>query len=154
MAHWSLGNLFTVNDPVEPWSTKLPPSRRFTIVIDGAAVLDNETGLVWQRAPSVGTTGHATTLIVCAVADTGGRRGWRVPVLSELLSLVEPGAMPSLPVGHPFSLGATPRFWSHTAPPNTNVAFVFDFEFGNLSNPPVTDQLRTWCVRGGASPVH
>ena len=37
-------------DEIPPtWSQKLPAAQRFVIVLDGAAVLDKETGLVWER---------------------------------------------------------------------------------------------------------
>jgi hypothetical protein len=153
---WSLGNLFTVNDPVEAWSTKLPPSRRFTLVLDSAAVLDNETGLVWQRVPSTSSTGLSLALLNCAAAGTGGRRGWRIPVLSELLSLVDDSrAMPALPVGHPFILGATPDFWTFTrAPDNSSLGYLVTFDNGGLNLLATSTTLRFWCVRGGTSPAH
>src|SRR5215470_9380827 len=34
------------------WSQKLPAAQRFEVVLDGAAVLDHETGLVWEKSPS------------------------------------------------------------------------------------------------------
>ena len=33
------------------WSQILPASERFELVLDGKAVLDKETGLVWERTP-------------------------------------------------------------------------------------------------------
>ena len=40
-------------------------------------VLDRETGLVWQRTPSSGTSDWAAARLACRHATTGGRRGWR-----------------------------------------------------------------------------
>ena len=35
-------------DEIPPtWSQKLPAAQRFVLVLDGAGVLDKETGLVW-----------------------------------------------------------------------------------------------------------
>ena len=49
---WSTGKVFAVKDPMPNWSSVLPPDRRYTLVFNGEAVLDNETGLTWQRTPS------------------------------------------------------------------------------------------------------
>lgn len=39
-------------DEIPPaWSQKLPAAQRFVLVLDGEAVLDKETGLVWERSP-------------------------------------------------------------------------------------------------------
>ncbi|HKA41023.1 MAG TPA: DUF1566 domain-containing protein [Burkholderiales bacterium] len=53
------------------------------------AVLDRETGLVWQRSP----VGHGRWNVAssqCLLAKTGGRVGWRLPTVNELASLLDP----------------------------------------------------------------
>jgi hypothetical protein len=154
---WSSAHLFTVKDPTQAWSGTLPPSRRFTLVLNNAAALDNETGLVWARTPHPDAIRWSWTLAVCAMASTGGRYGWRVPTLAELRSLFVPGqSNPALPPGHPFmQLGTNPYLWSRT--PNiqaTNSYHATHVDTGSLfaflNDPSVLH--RVLCVRGGTAP--
>jgi hypothetical protein len=83
-------------------------SPRFRCVMDGQAVLDNETGLVWERYLGKNAYLWFNAVDFCLTSDTGGRRGWRLPTIYELSSLVEPNpALRAqsdvvLPNGHPF----------------------------------------------------
>ncbi|MGH7623318.1 MAG: DUF1566 domain-containing protein, partial [Gemmatimonadaceae bacterium] len=74
-------------------------STRFPCVLGDAAVLDRETGLVWQRDPGPTAVGWYSAVIGCLAATTGNRMGWRLPSLEELRSLMDGTA---LPVGNPF----------------------------------------------------
>jgi hypothetical protein len=68
------------------------------------AVLDRETGLVWDRAPDAVARDWFRAARDCLNLSKGGRRGWRLPTAAELASLVDPTvtAAPVLPAGHPF----------------------------------------------------
>lgn len=90
---------------VPSWNQILPANTRFIVLTNmgNAAVLDNETGLVWEQSPSItsfpwtwnGTTSAATH---CNALTTGGRLGWRLPSLQELASLWYPTVNnPTLP---------------------------------------------------------
>lgn len=147
-------------------------SSRFTCVLpdatfhNGAAVRDNETGLVWERAsgetdgvPGVTLADRVVwgfaTLECVQNRTVGGRKGWRLPSVHELASLVDPGnpgGDPKLPVGHPFDLGAgqSSNYWSATTiADDPTSAWDVGIDNGNLgiSNKAVT--LFVWCVRGG-----
>jgi len=98
-------------DPTPIWDKILPTAERFVILsaFGGAAVRDNETGLVWEKNPAArqGATSYLDATVLCQVAKTGGRMGWRLPTIPELSSLADgtnatPGTL-SLPPGHPFS---------------------------------------------------
>src|SRR5262245_15122387 len=108
------------NDPGGPCPSN---SSRFTCVLGGEAVRDNETGLVWQQAPSSDKRtwglGGVNARWACVEARTGGVTGWRLPSVHELLSLADPTQNePALPLGHPFSnvrAGWGEGYWSASA---------------------------------------
>jgi hypothetical protein len=142
--------------PEPAWDRKLPASLRFLVLTNwnNEAVLDKETGLVWERSPAqTGTWSAARSQ--CAALTTGGRRGWRLPSYHELQSLMQPNVVPPgpiLPLGHPF-LNITPTsYWSATinaAHPNS--AYVADFAANSVGGGGVIGggSLGIWCVRGG-----
>jgi hypothetical protein len=152
---WSPAHLFTVREVVQAWSGTLPPSRRFTVVLNGQAVLDNETGLVWQRNAGAFTPKRWSSVqIDCVLAYIGGRSGWRVPSIAELKSLIEPTAnTPALPVGHPFLLPAERNYWSQTQLTGSGTYWVVSIDSGNAGSSPDDAAIlyRTWCVRGGTA---
>jgi uncharacterized protein DUF1566 len=128
-------------------------SKRFKCVMDGEAVLDKETGLVWERTPSTSTVTWGTA--TCILKTVGGRKGWRVPTVEELASLVDPSVPspgPALPAGHPFAItfGPTPIYWSATGDAVSKWGVRFDSglpDAFDLTNP--TFWFHMWCVRGG-----
>jgi hypothetical protein len=152
---WSVGMDFTVSAPTPAWAATLRVGWRFVRVMGGAAVLDNETGLVWEQSPSLTDVGvWAGVFDFCFQRITGGRRGWRVPTAEQLLSLQNP-ATHTLPAGHPFSANSTGVFWTATtsaADPAWAAAIGF---VGDPSNSYIVRQKSTnssfqgWCVRGG-----
>ena len=154
------------------WDQRLPPSTRFVVLSNwnNEAVLDRETGLVWQRTPSVpqASTGvqRSPAILSCWNVSTGGRKGWRLPRADELLTLGEPDALGGspLPAGHPFAgvIGGT--FWamdyvpSASAKLGTYVSFTAgkpDSIFGPIPASAIANTVGTnatlnvWCVRGG-----
>jgi hypothetical protein len=160
------------NDDVGPyyatpaWDQTLPSSTRFIVLsnMGSNAVLDRETGLVWERTPiSTPLLARTDSWIeageLCATATTGGRLGWRLPTLPELTSLADP-SVPSpglaLPSGHPF-VGIDPAvpYWTATSVDrDPNQAWIFTFQnieprFQAERAPKSTNGLAAWCVRGG-----
>ena len=64
---------------------------RFTVLekFDGGAVLDRETGLVWEQSPSTAVMVWGKAALRCNQLVTAGRGGWRLPTLQELGALVD-----------------------------------------------------------------
>ncbi|MGH2359619.1 MAG: DUF1566 domain-containing protein [bacterium] len=141
---------------LESWDQKITnASKRFNVLsaFNNEAVLDKETGLVWEQSPA--TTLHMWDSVgfQCTSRTVGGRKGWRLPSVHELASLVDPAnAEPSLPTGHPFTNVQFPdsNYWSATARADDPLrAWDVDFGFGDVEVDTKTHTLHAWCVRGG-----
>jgi hypothetical protein len=137
------------------WDQTLPASTRFIVLTNmgGAAVLDRETGLVWEQSPD-GTNGYnwEGAQIHCNALTKGGRLGWRLPTIQDLASLVDqtvsPG--PTLPAGHPFSNVQSDFYWSATTSTiDTSLGWYVGFNFGFTDVNGKSGSLYVWCVRGG-----
>ena len=140
-------------DEIPPtWSQKLDASERFVLVMNNQAVLDKETGLVWERSPVTTTMTWYAACGHCYTRKIDGRMGWRLPTLEELASLVDTTQDdPALPLGHPFSGVQSVYYWSSTTDWNLFVEFVWsvDLDDGWLGTDVKTDSDYVWCVRGG-----
>ena len=142
------------------WGQQLPASTRFIVLSNwgNAAVLDRETGLVWERSPSTDafTWNNAQASFHCNNLAVGNRKGWKLPTIQELASLVDGDpantSNPRLPPGHPFLNVQSSDYWSATTNANnTTNAWNVNFNDGNVDNNAKTnDNNLAWCVRGGA----
>src|ERR671918_2705680 len=91
-----LGNSGLAQAKDSTWNKISVSTQRYQLLANynNEAVLDRETGLIWQQCPSTTTvpwmlnnqfTGFAVGN--CYSAQTGGRTGWRLPTYEELQSL-------------------------------------------------------------------
>ena len=146
-------------DQIPPtWSQKLQcdgtACPRFELVLDGWAVLDKETGLVWEKSLGPATVDWGTAINNCYNKGVGGRKGFRLPTIEELASLVVPQANPALPSGHPFeNVNLLKYYWSSTTDWVQPPLFAFSVRFsdGDVcgSNKVFNNICCVWCVRGG-----
>ncbi len=145
------------------WETH-KPNPRFAIYNPGTqrdvtddVVLDKETGLVWERCadPEKKENWDAAILYSYTKAKAG-RKGWRLPTIEELLSLVDPNRQnPTLPDGHPFiNVKLDYFYWSATLGMSSLPTYAWGYNFGNAdtSNCLKTAKLYVWLVRGGFGP--
>ena len=128
-------------------------SSRFTCVMGGTAVRDNETGLVWEQSPLTAMHTWDAARIQCTGRAVGGRKGWRLPSVHELASLVDPSVNPpdpTLPAGHPFTSVQQGGYWSATtnAGDLPDTAWGVEFERGLVAFLSKTGTSHVWCVRG------
>jgi len=152
------------------WDQTLPATTRFVVLanFNSQAVLDRETGLVWQRspdAPADAASSFGQYSSRCLEKTTGNRRGWRLPTINELESLFDPSATaaPWLPAGHPFTgfpetvaefLSSTVYMGFELRPSGAHRAVTYGSPYTNFSvsigildfNTPPSWTL---CVRGG-----
>jgi len=160
----------TANGPyyaTPSWDQQLPAATRFVVLANwvdssfpsgGAAVLDRETGLIWERSPSTsrfpwGEGAQQNAQFQCIELNTGNRGGWRLPTLQELRSLVDPTVAPpgpTLPAGHPFQNVRGDFYWSATSvAADTTSAWFVSFLDSFASFAGKSSPLLVWCVRGG-----
>ena len=130
------------------WSQVLPSAQRFLLVMDGVAVLDKQTGLVWEQAPTHDFFPYLDGLSHCYNLRKGGRYGWHLPRIEQLMSLMNRFQLDGLPADHPFaSPGGTFYLSSSTYEGNPGAAWVGDFYGGGTG--PAGGSGIAWCVRGG-----
>jgi hypothetical protein len=132
---------------------------RFIVLLNWSreAVLDRETGLVWEQSPLTTTHTWSAARSQCTSRTVGGRKGWRLPSVHELASLVDPnntGGNPDLPPGHPFtnvqsSVFLSTGYWSaSTTADDPSSAWNVGFNIGNVNPVGKVSALLAWCVRG------
>jgi hypothetical protein len=150
------------------WDKNLPSDSRFTVLaaFGGAAVRDNNTGLVWEKALDItggpranGTYSWSNVTTYCinkpvgavgAVGGVGGTRGWRLPSVAELASLIDPSLpVPFVPLTV-FTGVQSSFYWSATTNAgNPSLAWYVGFINGDVGDSDKANGLHAWCVRGG-----
>jgi hypothetical protein len=137
-----------------------PPNHRFAIYDAGTgstaddAVFDKETGLVWERSPATNRNAWDGAVVYAYAKVVARRKGWRLPTIEELLSLVDPTRNnPTLPLGHPFvNVQIDDFYWSCTLGMTALPTFAWGYQFGNgsTSNCLKTANFYVWLVRGNS----
>lgn len=138
------------------WNKIIPANQRFVDALDGSAVLDKETGLVWAKSPPSTQFFWVDAMVEVPKMTIAGRRGWRVPTVDELSSLIDMEApvvsnQPRLPSGHPFQNVKLYWYWSSTLALEAD--HVWAVYMGNDSSVGTPDKANSnyyvWPVRGG-----
>lgn len=135
------------------WDRIIPAAQRFVDALDGTAVLDKETGLVWAKNANLsnGALTWQLAMNYCPNLSVGGRKGWRLPTVEELASLVDPTqSNPSLPSGHPFTNVQSSYYWSSSSfSGDSSYAWNVHMYSGTVSVDFKTVSFYVWPVRGG-----
>ncbi len=142
--------------PIPAWDHVIAGAARFEVLRDfgNDAVLDHETGLVWERSPNTSATyPYWLAAQYCLNLSVGGRKGWRVPSIFELSTLLDTKVAPPaplLPAEHPFrNVSKVLWFWSSTGDTNvTPLQWGLETMTGTvLMYYPTTAGMHAWCVR-------
>jgi uncharacterized protein DUF1566 len=134
----------------------LPVSQRFVILpaFNSDAVLDKQTSLVWEKSPQTTSAKWSVARRTCIEKSVGGQKGWRLPSLPELASLVDPSIAPpgpTLPPGHPFLAVQSAVYWSETRV-DEDARGSWGVHFGLGGGATFINwahSVQFWCVRDG-----
>ena len=166
---WVIGLGLAVNAPAQAvsaagpyyatpsWDQTLPASTRFIVLtnMNSQAVLDRETGLVWDQSPSaLFAYSWTDASFHCNNLSLGNRKGWRLPTMQDLESLIDPTqSNPALPPGHPFSNVQLTRYWAATTlADDATFALAVYLDTGQAGvGSKSGNALFAWCVRGGSA---
>jgi hypothetical protein len=134
----------------------LPAAQRFVVLaaFNNDAVLDKETGLVWERSPQTTSAKWSVARRTCIEKSVGGQKGWRLPSLQELTTLVDPSIAPpgpTLPPGHPFLTVQSTVYWSATrVDEDARGSWAVHFGLGGGATfINWAHSVQVWCVRDG-----
>jgi hypothetical protein len=144
--------------PIPAWDHQIQGTARWVVLTDfaNAAVLDKETGLVWERTVNTADVTFFDGTMRCLNLAVGGRKGWRLPSIYELMTMIDPSVPspgPTLPAGLPFkNVSARPLwFWSSTKDMFGNVPqltyYMTTFDGSSALAFPSTSGMHAWCVR-------
>ncbi len=139
---------------VVSWNRTLPTEARFIVLanFNSEAVLDQDTGLLWERSPSTARMDWKAARSSCLNKAIGGQRGWRLPSIVELTSLLDPSVQDSeamLPAGHPFLNNPAGFYWSASADGESSKAWHLHLSNGHVHMTGKASAFKVWCVRGG-----
>jgi uncharacterized protein DUF1566 len=143
----------TAPTPTQNWDQNLQSTSRFIVlsVFGGAAVLDGNTGLVWEQAPNAGTLTWSNATSYCVNRTVGGAVGWRLPSVIELKSVQDPSLPePVVPTSVFTGVQATAYWTATTAGSDATSAWIVFFSSSpaNTIIGVKTNSLPAWCVRG------
>ena len=135
------------------WDQNLPAAQRFVVLatFNNEAVLDKNTGLVWEQAPDVTPTNWFGAALICVNKTVGGTVGWRLPSVAELRSVQDPTLPPPfVPTSIFTGVQLNNSYWSSSTD-SSDGAWTVAFNFNKfiVVRVVVNGFLQVWCVRGG-----
>lgn len=125
------------------------PAPRFVAAFPGA-VLDKNTGLVWEAVPDATPRNWTDAIRYCVNKAVEGTIGWRLPSMVELKSVQDPSMAPPFVPASVFPDVQSTIYWSAStsAKAPVGVWFVHSID-GRVSGGNQARTFPAWCVRGG-----
>jgi len=121
---------------------------------NGSTITDLVTGLIWQQADDGVARTWYEAATYCQDFDEGGYADWRLPLIKELLSIVDAGR--SSPAINPVftSSSSSDIYWSATEyASSSGYAWGVNFYAGaSVYNAKTLGGMKVRCVRGGSLP--
>jgi len=141
-------------DEIPPsWHQIISAQERFMEVMSGQAVLDRETGLVWAKNANLfGAIDWESAVDYCRNREIGDRKGWRLPTVEELSSLLDMSiATPPRVHTEPFyNIQMSDPYWTSTHDRwDEPAAWYVNMDSGTVSIASKANELYVWPVRGG-----
>ncbi len=100
--------------------------------VDPTSVGDLATGLTWQRASPPGTFTFQAALAYCSHLNLDGHKGWRLPSMPELVSLVDERTSEPAIDGNAFPGTPPQSFWTSSRFGNQSAeAWHVGFDYGS-----------------------
>ena len=150
----------TLNEIPPTWSQTFDnASERFELVLWDQAVLDKETGLVWARNANIANTFMPWDNAVrsCYNREIGERKGWRLPTIEELATLVDPHSTnPALPPGFSSFFDNVQNSCYFSITTNTyhpDIVWAIHMTDGSVIEETKSYNCYVWPVRGGSGPI-
>jgi len=133
-------------------SAGLPNPSSYTVDDVNDVVLDNVTGLTWQRTVDGSAYTWAGAGTYCDNLDLGGYSDWRLPTRIELGSLVDFTVKQPCIDGNAFPNTLSIAFWTFwtSTADAANVGFdawAIGFDYGRPFQYPLANKYQVRCVR-------
>jgi len=128
----------------------LPNPASYTL--SGDTVLDNVTGLRWQRAEASAFYKWADAKAYCETLSLGGMTGWRLPSSIELVSLVDYSkSQPAIDTSF-FPGTSSDDFWSSSEWVGSSRHWYVKFDWGFVNAGSSDGHRGARCVHGSPTP--
>lgn len=124
---------------------------RFVAAFPGA-VLDKQTGLVWEEMPDATPRTWTDATRYCLDKTVVGTIGWRLPSMAELKSLQHLSMGPPFVPAGVFTRVQSSTYWSVSTSAKVPIGVSFVHLVDNrTSGGEKSSAFPAWCVRGGVN---
>ena len=111
-------------------------------------VLDNKTGLTWQRVPAAPASNAAEAASYCSALVLANLSDWRLPSMKELQTILDDSRYDPMVDSTAFpAISKDDMFWSSSAHPVANNMWLVQMNNGSTPGDESTAVHQVLCVR-------